>query len=141
MTFSASPENYKNHHKFSFHDFIQIIPSKRTVEKLQEGSLRTGGTLDTSQAQVVPGSAYRSLVHDEFLQPERRSLTHSRQLGRLKVSEAQSWQGTVVHGELGQSLDDSPELWQEDVETVAQNYKVLKDEKQILKKVFTGKLD
>lgn len=91
-----------------------------TVEDLQERRLSTGGTLDTTEAQVIAGTLKVAQIHQQILDPETSTLANGHQLGGLTVSEAQTREVLVLLSELGQLVDDNSQLGDEDVETVAE---------------------
>jgi hypothetical protein len=91
-----------------------------TVEDLEEGSLSTGGTLDTTETQVIAGTLEVTQIHEQILDPETSTLANGNQLGGLTVSETQAGKILVLLGELGQLVDDEGQLGDEDIETVAE---------------------
>ena len=95
-----------------------------TVEDLEEGSLSTGGTLDTTETQVVTGTLEVTQIHEQILDPETSTLANGNQLGGLAVGETQAGEVLVLLGELGQLVDDDGQLGDQDVETVAEQDQV-----------------
>jgi hypothetical protein len=91
-----------------------------TVEDLQERRLSTGGTLDTTEAQVITGTLEVAQIHQQILDPETSTLANGHELGGLTVSEAQTRKVLVLLSELGQLVDDNGQLGDEDVETVTE---------------------
>ena len=95
-----------------------------TVEDLEEGGLSTGGTLDTTEAEVVTGTLEVAQIHQKILDPETSTLTNGDQLGGLTVGETKAGQVLVLLSELGQLVDDDSELGDEDVETVTEENQI-----------------
>lgn len=103
------------------HSLVQLLDLVVvTVEKGQERALGTGGTLDTTQTQIVSGSDHVSQIPQQLLDPQGGSLTNSGQLSRLEVGPAQNWQVLVLHGKLGQSVNDINQLWDQDIVSISQ---------------------
>lgn len=76
-----------------------------TVKELKERRLGAGSAFNAAEFQIVPGATDSSLVHQQVLQPQRRSFANRRQLSGLKMSEAQSGQIAVLVSELREALD------------------------------------
>ena len=82
--------------------------------------MSTGGTLDTTESQVITGTLEVAQIHQEILDPETSTLANGNQLGGLTVSEAQAREVLVLLSELGQLVDNNSQLGDEDVEAVAE---------------------
>lgn len=95
-----------------------------TVEDLEEGGLSTGGTLDTTEAQVITGTLKVAQIHQQILDPETSTLTNGNQLSGLTVSETQSGQVLVLLSKLGQLVDDNSQLGDQNVEAVTEQDQV-----------------
>ena len=95
-----------------------------TVEDLEEGSLSTGGTLDTTEAQVITSALKVTQIHQQILDPKTSTLANGNQLSGLTVSETQSGQVLVLLSELGQLVDDNSQLGDQDVKTVTEQNQV-----------------
>lgn len=95
-----------------------------TLEDLQERSLSTGGTLDTTEAQVIASALQVTQIHQQILNPQAGTLANGNKLSGLAVGEAQAGQVLVLLGELGQLVDDDGQLGDEDVKTVTEKDQV-----------------
>lgn len=91
-----------------------------SVEDLEERSLSTGGTLDTTEAQVITGPLQVPQIHEQVLDPETGSLSDSDKLSGLAVSETKARQVLILLSERGQLVDDNSKLGNEDIETVTE---------------------
>jgi hypothetical protein len=95
----------------------------KSVVALEDGEERTLGTgraLDTTElAEKVVADALKvaEVVH-EVGDPERGTLANGDKLGGLAVSVAKTRQGAVLHGELGETLDDRGQLGNDEVQGV-----------------------
>lgn len=91
-----------------------------TVEDLEERSLSTGGTLDTTETQVVAGPLKVSQIHQQVLKPQACSLSDGDELGGLSVGETKAGQILVLVGERGKLINHDGELGDQDIESVAE---------------------
>jgi len=107
------------------HKLIQLLNlAVITLEDLQERGLGSGGTFDTTEAQVIAGTLEVAQVHQQVLNPQASTLANGDQLGRLAVSETQARQILVFLGKLRQLVDDNGQLGDEDVETITEQDQV-----------------
>lgn len=103
------------------HQLVQLLDlTVITLEDLEERSLSTGGTLDTTETQVIAGPLQVPQIHEQILDPQARPLANRDELGRLSVREAETRQVLVLLRECRQLIDNDGQLGDQDVETVAE---------------------
>lgn len=103
------------------HQLVQLLNLiVIALEDLEEGSLSTGGTLDTTEAQVIAGPLQVPQIHEQVLDPQARPLANRDELSRLSVRESETRQILVLPRECGQFIDDDGQLGDQDIETVAE---------------------
>jgi len=95
-----------------------------SVEQSEERSLRTGGTLDTSESEIRPGPFKIPQVPEQLLDPKGGSFTDGGELSRLEMGETKSGEISVLLGESGEAGDDNGELGKENSETFTEEDKV-----------------
>jgi hypothetical protein len=95
-----------------------------SLEDLKERGLSTGGTLDTTEAQVITSTLKVAQIHQQILDPQASTLADSDKLGGLAVGETQAGKVLVLLGELGKLVDDNGQLRDEDIETVTEQDQV-----------------
>jgi len=88
------------------------------LEDLKERSLSTGGTLDTTETQVITGALEVAQIHQQILNPQTSTLTDSDELSGLTVGETQARQVLVLLGELRKLVDDDSQLGDQNIETI-----------------------
>jgi len=60
-----------------------------SIEESEEGSLSSGGSLDSSESEISSGSSEVSKIPEEFLRTKERSLAVGREEGRReKIKES-----------------------------------------------------
>ena len=90
------------------------------LENLEERSLRASRALDTTELaeEVVASALEVTEIVKEIGDPERSTLANSHELGGLTVGVAKARQGAVLHGELGEAVDDRCQLGNDEVQGV-----------------------
>lgn len=94
------------------------------VEEGKERRLGAGRALHATEAEVVAGTLEVAEVPEQLLEPEGRTLTNGGKLSRLEVGEAEGGEVGVFLSEDGKARDDSRQLGEEEVETVAEEDEV-----------------
>ncbi|KAH3663372.1 hypothetical protein OGAPHI_005362 [Ogataea philodendri] len=94
------------------------------VEQRQERGLGSGGSLDTTESQIVSGTLHVSEIPEQLLDPQGGSFSNSSELGRLEMGPSQDRQVFVLQGELGQSVDHVHQLWDQHVVGVSQENEI-----------------
>jgi len=90
------------------------------LEDSEERALSTSRALDTTELaeKVVTDALKVAEVVHEVGDPERGTLANSDELRGLAVSVAKARQRTVLHGELGEAVDDRSQLGNDEVQCV-----------------------
>jgi len=94
------------------------------LKESQEGTLGTGGAFDTAETEVFASAGQVAQVPEKLLNPEGGALADSGELSGLEVSESESGQVLVLLSKGAQALDDTGQLGQEDIETIAEDHQV-----------------
>ena len=91
-----------------------------TLEDGEERALSTGRALDTTELveKVVADALKVAEIVHEVGDPERGTLANSDELCGLTVGVAKARQRAVLHGELGQTVDDGGQLGNDEVQGV-----------------------
>ena len=95
-----------------------------TLEDLEERSLSTGGTLDTTETQVITGALKVAQIHQQILNPQTSTLTNSDELSGLTVGETQTRQVLVLLGELRKLVNDDSQLGNQNIETITKQNQI-----------------
>lgn len=74
----------------------------------------------TTESEVIPGTLEILEILYQILDPQACSLSHRGQLCRLKVSVSQAGKVLVLQSKLGQLLDNSSQLREQDIQTISQ---------------------
>jgi len=90
------------------------------LEDGKERTLGTGRTLDTTELveKVVADALKVAEVVHEVGDPQRCTLANSDELGRLTVGVPETRQRAILHGELGEAVDDRCQLGNDEVQCV-----------------------
>ena len=91
-----------------------------TLEDGEERALSTGRALDTTELveKVVADALKVAEIVHEVGDPERGTLANSDELCGLTVGVAKARQRAVLHGELGETVDDRCQLGNDEVQGV-----------------------
>lgn len=76
------------------------------IKQSQERPLSPSRPLNTPEPQIVPRPLQIPQIPEQLLDPKRRALAHSRELGRLEMGETQSGEVPVLLGECVETGDD-----------------------------------
>jgi hypothetical protein len=90
------------------------------LEDGEERALGTGRALDTTELveKVVTDALKVAEIVHEVGDPQRGTLANSDELGGLTVGVAKARQRAVLHGELGEAVDDRGQLGNDEVQGV-----------------------
>lgn len=94
------------------------------LEDLEERGLSTGGTLDTTEAQIIASPLEVLQVHEQVLDPQGGTLSDGNKLSGLSVGEAQAGQVLVLLSEGRQLVNDNSKLGDKDIESVTEEDQV-----------------
>lgn len=94
------------------------------LEEGQERCLGSSRSLDPTESNVLTSTSEIAKIPKQLLDPKSGTFADSCQLGRLKVGEAQGREVFVLLCKGAEALDDTSELGQEDIETIAKDDKI-----------------
>lgn len=89
-----------------------------TVEDGQKRSLGSGGSLGSTEAEVVAGTGEVAEVPEEVLEPEAGTLADSGELCRLVVGVPQGSEVFMLDGKLGEFVNYVGEFGEHNFETL-----------------------
>lgn len=92
-----------------------------TVEQGHERGLSTRGSLYTSELEIIASTLKVTKIPKQFLDPKSSTLSNCNELSRLKVSETKSRHITILCSKLGENINDTSELAQQDIITVTKD--------------------